>query len=131
MKATELRIGNYIKDQGGKTLRIDWFERDKVCQQMMIGVMEVHPMTEHFDMAKPIPLTEEWLLKLGFMKKGSNDNGIVFENPNSVGLWIMEENPYERPNEFYLDEYYDTKIYYVHQLQNLYFALTNTELILK
>ena len=56
---------------------------------------------------EPIPLTEECLLRFGFESK----NPVLFTNSDG--------------DSFYLD---DTKIKHVHQLQNLYFALTGEEL---
>ena len=125
MKANELRIGNYFLDRGNKTLRIDWFERSKACMTMMIGNMEVHPLTEDFEYMQPIPLTEEWLLKFGFewsiRHQATHKEGFEFDLNSLVyggyslstwkrGVIIVES------------------IKYVHQLQNLYFALTGEEL---
>lgn len=70
MKASELRIGNIVnvprEDQS--PFRIDFFEylydNDcKVAKRSFIGETEVHPLTWYFIDLKPIPLTEEWLLK--------------------------------------------------------------------
>ena len=73
---------------------------------------------------EPIPLTEEWLLKLGFKKT-------EWDNFNSYRLMIGN-------NDYTIVLYSDgncevgdiitCKIEYVHQLQNLYFALTGEEL---
>lgn len=56
MKATELRIGNYIKKRTGKVIQCDLNTIANVQRQ---GVF-----------FKPIPLTEEWLLKFGFEEIG-------------------------------------------------------------
>jgi hypothetical protein len=80
---------------------------------------------------EPIPLTEEWLLNLGFNYDDMEDTN---ENDN---LWyhlvygdfrfssdksINFESVFIRLNKTNLE------IKYVHQLQNLYFALTGKEL---
>jgi hypothetical protein len=82
--------------------------------------------------AEPIPLTEEWLLNFG---------GKPLEN----GYWI---SIYNLKAEFHFELFKNTdeiittiksqfadlildRIKYVHQLQNLYFALTNEELTIK
>jgi hypothetical protein len=73
------------------------------------------------DWIKPIPLTEEWLLKFGFSKKvdyllQKRGFSICFEKHGDIFECFLESIGIE--------------IEYVHQLQNLYFALTNEELIL-
>jgi hypothetical protein len=75
---------------------------------------------------EPIPLTEEWLLKLGFkrIKKGIGWDKL------SDGKLILVEVPTNKGNivafNYDADKYNYLK--YVHQLQNLYFALTGVEL---
>lgn len=72
---------------------------------------------------KPIPLTEEWLFKLGFVKtmswtfaKDLTGNNILVYYLGEKGFSLGFKN------------YSDFKCEYVHQLQNLYFALTQREL---
>lgn len=78
---------------------------------------------------KPIPLTEEWLLKFGFKKR---KNRHLFHWENKI---VISEYKDEFENFFYPKTGYDIRfsneIKYVHQLQNLYFALTGTHLKLK
>ena len=87
---------------------------------------------------KPIPLTEEWLLKFGFILEKDlvwlredekeyqvyRKNISIIDIKGSYYLWIGIEE-----DDWYSFEW--TKIEYVHQLQNLFFALTNTELEIK
>lgn len=126
MEANELRIGNFIKDRSGKILQIDWMEQDKVCQRMKIEGSEVHPLTEYFEYLRPIPLIEQWLKDFGFEKIEKYIYRIKC-NKYSVylyvyGLLTVGIGQGESRINF-------TEIKYVHQLQNLCFALTNTELI--
>lgn len=68
--------------------------------------------------SKPIQLTEEWLIRFGFEKL--IPNGSVYKLGD---FHIQDFSPlgfYECANHI--------KIEYVHQLQNLYFALTGEEL---
>lgn len=80
IQANELRIGNFFLDRGGKLLRIDWFEHDKLCMSNPItvepdeyfapdGKMFGHPYTEDIEFANPIKLTEERLTDLGLRLK--------------------------------------------------------------
>jgi hypothetical protein len=138
MKANELRIGNYVNVPNSEQcpFRIDDFECltyefIKVGQKQIINGKEVHPFTWYGKDLQPIPLTEEWLIKFGFsreVKVGSEmgTDGVEFRvyhfdvltfNTNH-GWWYKVQ----RIN--------DTPLEYVHQLQNLYFALTGEELTL-
>ena len=77
---------------------------------------------------EPIPLTEEWLLKFGFEKSGGGlyltyETFEMYYINGVLGLSARVSDP----NEGYID----TKIKYVHQLQNLHFALTGEELTIK
>lgn len=102
MERKELRIGNLV--QKGEEI----FEADFITIQMAHNY-------------QPIPLNEEWLLKFGFVKldlpsKSYFLNGIIIDHyPWGYGIVF----------------YNKCKLNYVHQLQNLYFALTNEELTWK
>ena len=125
MEAKELRIGNYVLDRGGKILRIDWWENiNKVCMDMNINGQKVHPLTEHAEYCQPIPLTEQWLLDFGFETTSIR----TYELPNTRGLVIVSKMKGE-----FLIKLNKNSIWikHVHQLQNLYFALTGEELTLK
>jgi hypothetical protein len=87
---------------------------------------------------EPILLTEEWLLKFGFVDidKGDNDY-ITYTDSNhdyylqidvrrKDGKYSILDNSFDDLRDFALVD-----IMYVHQLQNLYFALTEEELTLK
>jgi hypothetical protein len=109
MKATELRIGNYVDYPLLGIATID-------SGDQIDGVYEAA--------ANPIPLTEEWLLKFGF-----NDDGVTFKL-NGIHLWFSSyDNCYLlRIYQIGSDIERKINIYFVHQLQNLYFALTGQEL---
>jgi len=121
MKAEELRIGNYVYPD------MSYPEPVKVCPKDFIN-------TEHLD---PIPLTEEWLLKFGF-ETDSITFG-VFINALRLRLFQIERsNSYnDNKNKFTVTVYQSgrsieiCRVRYVHQLQNLYFALTGEELTIK
>ena len=73
---------------------------------------------------KPIPLTEEWLIKFGynevddFYAKGYGVNGV------SIIKWENYYNAFA----YQLGKGYNKIVKEVHQLQNLYSALTGKEL---
>lgn len=78
----------------------------------------------------PIPLTEEWLLKFGF-EKNLNSNNIIYYI--LAGKCLLEYNLTHNIADIVKKVHLDLfiEIEYVHQLQNLYFALTNEELSLQ
>jgi hypothetical protein len=109
MKAEELRVNNWVTDGFGD---FQW------------GIADF----ENINLVgepTPIPLTEQWLKDFGFEL---NDNAFFYVKD---GLHIQVSNfniGWGRKWDRYPSDM-DIKIYYVHQLQNLYFALTGEELI--
>ena len=77
---------------------------------------------------EPIPLTEEWLVKFGFkiVVKNAEKNGVLI-------CYNIKEKTYDfvLRDSFYNKKFTVSKLKHVHQLQNLYFALTNEELTIK
>lgn len=135
IKANDLRIGNFVLDRGNKILTIDRFWGNKIeCDikgmpdKSESGVqVYLHPFTEDIDCLIPIPLTEEWLLKLGFEYRKE----ILFDGWYSKLINYNSIRIFKDENGFF--KYYSsiTYIQHVHQLQNLYFALTGEELTIK
>jgi hypothetical protein len=121
MKANELRIGNIIECPKGEThtVNLDTFRRICEC------VIE--------DGIYPIPLTEKWLTDFGFISKDYDlELGYIKWNKkeSNYGCEFINSNFWIVPNGD--DDHYRIPINleYVHQLQNLHFALTGTELTL-
>lgn len=123
MKANELRIGN-------------WFiEKDEVKQ--------FDGDFYHLLGCTPIPLTTNWLEKFGFEKnkdnrwmRGKSRYAIFYFEYYATGedntMWRIEyhDKDYGR-NEYKDCNQWGDIIKHVHQLQNLYFALTGEELTYK
>jgi hypothetical protein len=114
MKATELRIGNLVHAELGlPSLNIH-----------VIVAQDISYINRDLCEVYPIQLTEEWLLRFGF-----NDDGVTFKL-NGIHLWFSSyDNCYLlRIYQIGSDIERKINIYFVHQLQNLYFALTGQEL---
>lgn len=110
MKASELRIGNYVKSSLSESyyhLGIEHFE-----------MMANYTIEELY---QPIPLTEEWLIKLGY-----KDEGYLENHYDIMGHLIWNAG-----GEMLVCEKNGVVLEHVHQLQNLYFALTGEELKVK
>jgi hypothetical protein len=113
MNANELRIGNHYDHNG---------EIKTVTPNTILEVWEAKR-----NWCKAIPITEEWLLRFGFtfgiklqdFVKGKYQftqlkNNILYGEFSEEGIFYFNTK---------------TKLQHVHQLQNLYFALTGEELV--
>lgn len=140
MKASELRIGNLIEweDESHGIVRVTAIKSYKESEDIirfeeLSGAGEGGAQLDEFI---PVKLTEEWLLKFGFKV---SENKLVYDHPTPA---IPEDEHKDLgtsyPAFFFnkrLDKWMDchtrVTIQYVHQLQNLYFALTGEELTIK
>jgi hypothetical protein len=124
MKANELRIGSLVYITDTSTLLF----YKQVTQINIHNLMYLCGETkESFEFEiEPIPLTEDWLLKFGFTHTHNTPHpNRVFMKSWTEGYFKLEEII----NYFWGGSDYSVELEYVHQLQNLYFALTNEELI--
>ena len=119
MKANELRLGNWVicyDPSSGKEVfnQIDILDLRLLCGELQSKIK-----------IKPIPLTEEWLLKFGFEAEYENVYGNTQE---FLQIEFTVKGYVKLADGYYHDS---TPMLYVHQLQNLYFALTGEELTIK
>lgn len=112
MKASELRIGNLIYSITGEIIPV-----------------AAHTLFDFYSYDyKPIPLTEEWLIKAEF--EGSIQEG--FMKDGFFIAYLTTEDNFEF--EFRLpasDGWIIIPVKYVHKLQNLWFELKGEELTIK
>jgi len=124
MEARELRIGNSIYYD---ELNIDtgkWHQKE-----IQVELKNLVELTNGRSLEKnrynPIPLTEWWLVKVGGKKVNQIHWCINF---GELKFYCQfNKKWYSSLDAIYLVD----RIQYVHQLQNLYFALTGEELTLK
>jgi hypothetical protein len=110
MEAKDLRIGNWVMSL--------------INGESQINAKGILWQSENKGYYDPIPLTEEWLIKFGFdeitpkyyVLNIDENTSFTYYYTFSGGVWHFEF------------EGISIKIKYVHQLQNLYFALTGEEL---
>ena len=77
------------------------------------------------DDVKRIPLTEEWLIRLGF------DLVVKEGNQGEFRVYQLNEITYNTNHGWWWRHQLTVQPKYVHELQNLFFALTGRELELK
>ena len=127
LQANELRLGNYIHryDFGDLSLRNEQILEigtKLVCTGPIKVICELKDV-------KPIPITEEWLVKMGF--ENDYDSTWIIDIGNDALLWydlkrktIAVGVPYEASGN-------EVKRPFLHQLQNLFHSLTGEELTIK
>lgn len=120
MIKNELRLGNIIGTHHGIVTVVELSEDIKPYGIRTTPNL-IHATSDHGQHGEP--LTEEWLFKFGFKK-----NQFWFEHTNL-------QHPISKQGEFFHmykgHNCIDIKIEYVHQLQNLCYALTGEELTIK
>lgn len=109
IQINELRIGNLIEE--GEIEQID----NSIDEVYYSG--DGYYLSNYCCNLSPVLLNEEWLIKAGLIK----NNGYPYKFLN--GFIKIRNGIY-----FYKYYHMDIELKYVHQLQNLYFALTATEL---
>lgn len=138
----ELRIGNLfhmisrgsgiaipMKEVPFKVVELHAFDLRCVAHNINPATVEDWALVKYFD-CSPIPLDEEWLVKFGFKKRSNIDDDLDSIYESEIGYCITIKNG--RYN-FQFPSLYagEISIVSVHQLQNLYFALTEgNELLL-
>ena len=127
MKANELRIGNLLNWNGSES-------------PIQAGGIYLYESGQLNIIPEPIPLTDEWLVRFGFKNRflevicqnnkvleiefdGTNDN--IYQTEICVYERIIVDGETESDKVNYINI---NHIKHVHQLQNLYFALTGDEL---
>jgi hypothetical protein len=113
MKASELRLFNWVEQPNDGVTRVT----------AVLNDLQIKTETGYVDKyCRPIPLTEEWLLKFGFVDNPYEDR---YELKREYHIYI-EIDKTKGFTEIWCEKYPIIK--HVHQLQNLYFALTGEEL---
>lgn len=128
MEAKEFRIGNLLTSkEWGNVGKVEGIEITQDAFELKVkGYVHRLEKDKYFDLA-PIELTEEWLTNFGFVEETKNEfilrqHPIIFNIHRNLitGEFMSRINPN-----------YSILVKYVHELQNLFFALTKRELELK
>lgn len=139
MDSKQLRIGNLV-DLGNRIAKVIDIGH---LSCTVVDLEETQDTLEDYERTQGIPITEEWLLKLGFTKKGESRYGTKYNYPMADWGFTIE-NSFEDGKWFFGHEFYDSgddewdykslnfcfDLKYVHTLQNIFHSLTGEELIL-
>jgi hypothetical protein len=109
----EIRLGNTYKIEMGDGT----YKSDLINLEDLSNLLD----DEIDDFYQAMEIDELWLVRLGFIYKGNFHNCINYQL-NGIDIWIYADN------EIAFGQW---KLKYVHQLENLYFALTGKELTYK
>ena len=128
MEAKKYRVGNIV-EQPNRIGKISEVWKDDVR-------LDGYNNGYDYNHTKPILLTEKWLNAFGFKKEVLSDDSAYYytlelNDKKYCDLSIIsgDKNGYIEVTLFPYEEWFRYK--YVHELQNLFFAITGKELELK
>lgn len=126
IKANELMVGNYIYNDNYPCVVTSIDDENNIETEVNFqGFVD--------GLYQPIPLTEDILLKCGFNQWGSYKN-LWKDNIDKGRAITLRSNALGKDMHgcyFELSNNHNVGIKHLHQLQNLYRALTNKELEIK
>ncbi len=128
MEQSELRIGNLVyRDGEVDTITGIWHELSDKIGEVDYYIQASNKLDYSIHKIKSIPLTEDMLIKLGWVKWKENIFTIHWGRNGVEFITIFPDG------EFYyeLGKGYSRHIKYAHKLQNLFFAITERELEIK
>ena len=134
LNKNELRLGNLVNEEVLGNVIISELSENMCCvdvnnltSENKIEIVKYHL---NYDSINPIQITEDWLYRFSFERKGDGFYYLDIGNDTMIT---------SGGKEFWVDkivEGIDVSVGLsggntVHQLQNLYYAMTNKELILR
>ncbi|EMY3585013.1 hypothetical protein ABF200_002296 [Flavobacterium psychrophilum] len=129
MKASELRLGNYIN----VTRSHGRGQKQTTVKKVNLHYLEQVLNNNQTNYIEPIELNREWLISFGFIEDENEE--LVLKNDLAsivqtcfMDLWLIRVEMIGRTETITI---LNEDFLYVHQLQNLYLALTGTEIACK
>lgn len=130
----QFRLGNYVYGNWRIMQQIDYIYRDGV-----IGLLNNCGGTDKYQISpiisndirkiKPVKLDEAIIIGSGFKKMKDKDCNVYCKtfNKRKNAICITQD----ADGNYYIVAHHKIIIEYVHQLQNIWFILTNEELVIK
>lgn len=133
IELNKLRLGNFVFDDENEVMKIarieteeytDWNSGDEFSTTIEKGI---HNNNYYQSTINGIPITEKWLLDFGFeiltdKTKGFKSNSYTYTKGISFIVHLNDEL-------LSVNFWQGNEKRYVHELQNLFFALTGVELL--
>ena len=129
IQANELRIGNWVNYEQTSHI-VTGIKNNVIWSRWKGQENDEDEYLDDFDNYKPIPLSPEILGKCGFVRY-NNTWELVSDKNERYGVWCFTIYDYRESGYNYNSAEFPVKLNYLHQLQNLYFALTGEELTVK
>lgn len=139
IRPSDFRLGNIITDENGFEMYVVGIGENWLTADFEGNQGDVWEFDFKNSFPKPVEMTEEVLEeRLGFKRNDIDDLILEIDCSNFFGFFAFnksisylssgggEVNLFTNPEEMYL-----LRVKYLHELQNIYFALTNEELKLK
>ena len=117
IKPHELRLGNWVNSNIKGCTRI----KEGNVQLFEEQLYYLFDVDDDWQRITAIPLTESWLINNGFIKQLDGN----YKHPNSHEIEVFFHN---RGFEVMVDSTCKNHIKHIHNFQNLFFALTGSEL---
>lgn len=127
MKVQELRIGNLVSNMYEKTARVREIHEHPSWAGGFLVITNENKSA--ISVLRPIPLTDEWLEKLGALKDEYGD--MFIEVDSDIRLYLSTKGYIQLVKSYHCPMFDYEHIKHVHQLQNLYYAITGEELTIK
>jgi len=123
VNANELRIGNWVQAPLGEFMQVQIIGHEDNPDYVFARNKEGFGQNAF----SPIPLTEDILVKAGF-EKSKDDGKLFLFGVLSYSMIYNTVSIFQEQDDFSFSIGIADSIKHLHQLQNLYFALTQTEL---
>jgi hypothetical protein len=123
MKPTELRIGNLVM-YNGEVVKVEQITKHKIGYHTKPN--ETRMNYARLCEIEPIPITEEWLTKIGFVKRIYSDKIFAHGEGMLSTVYFIESTMIDIRTE---DNDATILCKHLHQLQNAYYLVVGKELI--
>ncbi|MFP3835370.1 hypothetical protein [Chryseobacterium sp. SIMBA_028] len=128
ISSKELKIGNYMM-AGSLLTQVTTINRNNfIVTELETSDGEFNYNSDQCNI-NPVILTEEWLIKFGFEKREVYMLGVKYDGWLNFSFHL--DINHIKNTYFYHWMGGNIEVKHVHQLQNLYFALTGEELTVK